>query len=219
MDPSLPTAVDYDEEPDRIRQDLLSRLHWNVFGPLDEVAVRDGPTLTPLAHHAIKSESIALPPLSKVTIHIDVCQEKYAMDEHDDEDRYQPPSPLVIEKTDGTPISINDFVTLVHPFLNANEEEISKCEDEFHTLPTRLEDGTTFVGVDPDEFTSGDHGHFYRSGNMPANPRFFFDEARFNAADEDEFEIYIVLFVDGNLGVSFDEFWARRAAVTYVHRE
>lgn len=219
MNPSLPTAVDYDEDPDRIRQDLLSRLHWNIFGPLSEITVRDGPTLALLAHHAIKSESIAIPPLSKVTVHMDVCQEKYAMDEHDEEDRYQPPAPLVIEKPAGTPISIEDFVTHVHAFLNANKEEIFKCEDEFYMLPTRLDDGTTFVGVDPDEFNLGDDSRFYRSGNIPANTRFFFDEARFNEVDEDELEIYVVLFVDGNMGTSFDEFWARRAAVTYVRRE
>ncbi|XP_014552296.1 hypothetical protein COCVIDRAFT_30325 [Bipolaris victoriae FI3] len=200
MDPSLPTAVELDEDPDRIRQDLLSRLHWNVFGSLDEVAVRDGPALTPLANQAIKSESIAPPPFSKVTIHINACQEKYAMDEHDEEYRYQPPAPLVIEKP----------------------AEIFKCDDEIYTLPTRLKDGTTSVGVDPNEFGAVDgdeNSYFLRSGHIPANPRFFFDEARFNEADEDEFEIYVVLFVDGNMGTSFDEFWAQRAAVTYVHRE
>ncbi|EMD61913.1 hypothetical protein COCSADRAFT_46393, partial [Bipolaris sorokiniana ND90Pr] len=181
MDPSFPIAVDYDDSPDRLRQDLLSRLHWNVFGPLDEVAVRDGTTLTPLAHHAIKSESIAIPPLSKVTVHINACQEKYAVDENEEEYRYQPPAPLVIEKPAGSsPISINDFVTQVHPFLNAHRAEIFKCEDEIYTQPTTLEDGTTFVGVDPDKFTSRDgddsdeNTHFYQSGNIPAETRFFF---------------------------------------------
>jgi hypothetical protein len=220
MDPRLPTAVDYDESPDRIRQDLLDRLYWNVFGPLSEVSVRDSTTLTPLSNHAIKSESVADPPISKIAVNIDVCQVKHSMDETEEEKyRYQPPEPIVIEKLDGSPVSISDFVTQVHPFLNANKDEIFKCEDEIYTQPTELEDGTKFVGVDPDDFDSldGDEdesaesSHFFRSGNIPADSRFFFDQARFNELDTDEFEVYVVLFVEGNMGTSFEQFWGQRA--------
>jgi hypothetical protein len=220
MDSRLPTAVEYDQSPDRVRQDLLDRLCWNVFGPLGGVSVRDGITLTPLSNHAVKSESLADPPVSRIAVQIDVCLQKYSMDETDEEEyRYQPPEPLVIEKLDGSPISLNDFVTQVHPFLNANRDEIFKCEDELYTQPTKLEDGTMFVGVDPDDFDtldgdeeeSAEPSHFLRSGNIPADSRFFFDHALFNEADTDEFEVYVILFVEGNMGTSFGQFWAQRA--------
>jgi hypothetical protein len=216
----LPTVMEYDESPDRVRQDLLDRLHWNVFGPLGEVSVQDGTILTPLSSHAIRFESVADPPISRVTVEINVCFVKHAMDEtEEEEDRYQSPEPLIIEKLDGSPISLNDFVTQVHPFLNANKDEIFKCEDEFYTQPTGLEDGTKFVGFGPDDFVSldGDEGkfvessHFLRSGNIPADARFFFDRAQLNVIDTDEFEVYVDLFVEGNMATSFEQFWAQRA--------
>jgi hypothetical protein len=172
MDPTnLPIAVDYEEPPDRIRQDLLGCLYWNVFGPHGEVSVRDGATLTPLSNHAIKSESIADPPLSRLAVHINVCETKHGMDETDEEEyRYQAPEPLVIEKLDGSPISLSDFVTQVHPYLNANQDAIYKCEGEnYYRQPGELEGGTMFVGNEPDDFVSFDgrvtSSDFLRSSN------------------------------------------------------
>ncbi|EON62659.1 hypothetical protein W97_01883 [Coniosporium apollinis CBS 100218] len=221
MDPNLPTAMNFHASPDRIRQDLFDRLHWNVFGPLGDISVRDGTTLTPFTDHAIGSESIADPPVARIAVQINACQEKYSMDETEEEKyRYQSPAPLVIEKFDGAPILLSDFVAQVHLFLNANKEEIYKCEDEIYTQPTELEDGWKFVGVDPDEFDSfededesAEPSHFWRSGNIPADSRFFFDQAQFNAVDTDEFEAYITFFVEGNMGTSFEQFWERRAGV------
>ncbi|KAF1934836.1 hypothetical protein EJ02DRAFT_460880 [Clathrospora elynae] len=220
MDSDLPIADEIDESPDRIREDLLDRLYWNVFGLQSDIAVRDGNTLIPFANHAIGSEGIADPPVSKITVNIQVCQEKYFMDETDEEEyRYQPPTPLVIEKQDGTPILLNEFINQVHPFLNANKDEIFKCEDEIYTQPTELEDGSKFDGVDPAEFEGFDQDEdqstepslFIRSGNIPAGSKFFFDKAIFNELDMDEFEVYIDLFVEGNMGMSFDQFWEQRA--------
>jgi hypothetical protein len=222
MDPSLPIATDFHNSPDRIRRDILDRLHWDVFGSLGDISVQDGKTLTPFSTHAITLESIADPPVSRIAVKIDVCQAKHSMDETDEEEyRYQPPTPLVIENHDGTPILLGHFVNQVHPFLNANKEDIYECEDEIYTQLTELEDGWKFVGVDPgnfnsykeDEDASAGPNHFLRSGNIPAGSRFFFDTAMFNKVDTDEFETYVILFVEGSMGTSFEQFWKQRARV------
>jgi hypothetical protein len=175
----LPIAVEIDVSPDRIREDLLGQLYWNVFGLQGDIAVRDGDTLIPLANHAISSESIADPPVSKITVRIQVCEEKHSMDETDEEEyRYQPPTPILIEKQGGTPILLNKFIDHVHPFLNANKDEVFKCVDEIYTQPTELGDGTKFDGVDPAEFEGVDQDEdeptapslFTRSGNIQQVP-------------------------------------------------
>lgn len=59
---------DFVELGDRIRQDLLGRLRWNVLAPLEEVTVVTGPlgqTINvPLFDHPYANEPIADPPLS-----------------------------------------------------------------------------------------------------------------------------------------------------------
>ena len=219
----LPIAVEIDDPPDRIRQDLFNRLHWNVFSPQSDITVQDSNALTPFANHAISLESIADPPVSRITVQIQVCQNKFSMDETDEEEyRYQPPEPLVIENQNRAPILLKEFINQVHLFLNANKDEIYKCEDENYSQPTELEDGTKFVGVDPAEFDGADKdkdgdqptepSHFIRSGNIPAGSRVFFDNAHFNELDTDKFEVYIGLFVEGNMGISSDQFWKYRAS-------
>jgi hypothetical protein len=55
-----------------------------------------------------------------------------------------------------------------------------------------------------------------RSSNIPADSRFFFDDVLFNEYDTDEshevheYQVYVNLFVEGNLGMSFEQFWAQR---------
>jgi hypothetical protein len=202
----LPVAVE-NHIPDRIRQDLFDQLHWDVFGPLSDITVQDGnkKTLAPFAGHAIGLESIADPPVSKISVSIDVCQRKSSMDETEEEEyRYQPPEPLVIENQNGSPVLIKDFIQQVHLFLNSNKNEIYKCEDE------------NYYGTDEDEGKNKDHPTecdvFMRSGNIPIGSRFFFDRAQFNELDTDECEVYIELFVEGNMGMSSDQFWEYRAS-------
>jgi hypothetical protein len=203
----LPVAVE-DNVPDRIRQDLFNKLHWDVFGPLSDITVQDinKNTLAPFASHAIGLESIADPPVSRISVNIDVCQQKFSMDETDEEEyRYQPPEPLLIENQNGSPILIKDFINQVHLFLNTNKTEIYKCEDE------------NYYGADEDEGKDKDRptecGFFMRSGNIPTGSRFFFDRTQFNELDTDEFEVYVELFVEGNMGMSSDQFWEHRATV------
>jgi hypothetical protein len=51
-----------------------------------------------------------------------------------------------------------------------------------------------------------------KSGNIPTGCNFFFDQAQFNEAGTDDFEVYIGLFVEGNMGISYDQFWKHRAS-------
>jgi hypothetical protein len=194
-----------------------------VFGPQSDITVQDGNALTPFANHAIGSESIADPPVSRITVKIQVCEDKFSMDQTDEEEyQYQPLGPLVIEKGTGAPILLKEFIKQVHPFLNANKHEIYRCEDKNYSQPTELEDGTKFDGVDPAGFDGTDEDEdedqptepsfFMRSGNIPTGSKFFFDQAHFNEADTDDFEVYIGLFVEGNMGMSSDQFWRHRAS-------
>ncbi|KAJ4372833.1 hypothetical protein N0V86_008199 [Didymella sp. IMI 355093] len=219
----LPIAVEIDDIPDRIRQDIFDRLHWIVFGPQSDITVQDGNALTPFANHAIGPESIADPPVSRITVRIQVCENKSSMDRTEEEEyRYQPPEPLVIEKRNGAPILLKEFISQVHPFLNANKDDIYRCEDENYSQPTELEDGTKFDGVDPAEFDGANEYEdedqptepnlFMRSGNIPTGSKFFFDDAQFNEADTNDFEVYIGLFVEGNMGIPSDQFWRHRAS-------
>lgn len=89
-------------------------------------------------------------------------------------------------------------------------------------LPTdRAGGGTKFDSVDPAEFEGADEdenenqpvetSQFIRSGNIPTGSKFFFEDAQFNEIGIDEFEVYIGLFVEGNMGISLDQFWRYRA--------
>lgn len=205
---------------DRLRADLLERLHWNVFGPLEDIQVRDEDGSTrPLSGHRIASESLANPPLTHVEVNIATCSEKHSRDETDTDDgRYQEPDPLVIHKDDDSPISLQDFVEQVHEFFNVHKDEIYRCEDEIYAVPEDLGGGQKVVGVDTTDtsgFEDSATGHYYdSSGNIPEGSKFFFDDAQINQIDTDEYNIYVSLFVEGNYGQSLDEFIAlRKSAV------
>jgi hypothetical protein len=127
----LPIAAEIDDTPDRIRQDIFDRLHWIVFGAQSDITVQNSNALIPFANHAIGSESIVDPPVYRITVRVQVCEDKSSLDQTDEEEyQYQPPEPLVIEKRNGAPILLKEFVSQVHPFLNANKDEIYRCEDE-----------------------------------------------------------------------------------------
>jgi hypothetical protein len=228
VDASLPTVENYEPSPDRLRLDLLERLHWNVFASLEDIQVKDeNDILTPFLGHRIASESLANPPFTNIEVNIERCTQKAALDETDeDEGPYEEPEPLVIDKEDGSPISLHDFVSQVHGYLNANKEELYKCEDEMYMTPLVLSDGQKAVEVTPDngggilddtgdssgsDDESMERNHFLRSGNIPEGSQFFFNHARLNEVDTDEYNIYVSVFVEGNLGLSLEEFLARKA--------
>jgi hypothetical protein len=63
---------------------------------------------------------------------------------------------------------------------------------------------------DEDHFTEPDF--FLTSGNIPTGTRFFFDHGSFSEADTDRFEVYVGLYVEGSMGMSYDQFWRYRAS-------
>jgi hypothetical protein len=208
---------------ERIRQDLLYRLQWDVFGTLSDIRVVEqagnaNTSTTPFLVHSIASESLADPPLTKISVHIGGCEEKAANDEHEEEWRYQPPSPIVIEHEDNTPITLKEFVTRTHEFLNANKEIIFKVEDELYVEPEDLGDGMMVIGVGTDN-EGGDGEYFFRGGNIPNGARFFFAEANLNEEDTDDYHINVDLFVEGGVDGSLEQFLARRDRMQVVHAE
>jgi hypothetical protein len=207
----------YQEDPDtdRLRQDLLYRLRWNIFGALHDIHVVEEPgnpntALTPLMSHPIAFESLAHPPLAKVSIHIQCCEEKSAADEHEDEWRYQPPAPIVINHEDGSPITLGEFVTQTHAYLNAHREQIFKCEDEMYIRPEDVGDagdGMKVVGIGGPDDEGGDGDHFLRGGNIPPSAKFCFDDVMLNEIDTDEIQIMVSVFVEGNCGETLEKFY------------
>jgi hypothetical protein len=224
MQTNLAPTVNLEPPPDRLRQDLLDRLHWDIFGPLEAIQVRDPDgLLTPFLNHPIASESLAHPPLATISVYIDSCLDKAALDEHDeDEGRYHAPEPLVICKRDVAPISLCEFVTRVHRYLNDNRDELYKCEDEaYFDPPAPEDDGQDAVGVvaaydddasEPD-YESMELIHFLRSGNIPAGSRFLFDYVLFNEVDTGEYDVSVGVFVEGQIGISLETFLARKVGV------
>lgn len=214
-------AEDYQELSDRLRGNFLDRLHWSIFGPLEDIRVKDeNDVFTPFLGHDIASESLANPPLTRIEVNIDSCMQKAAHDEHDEDDgRYKGPEPLIIDNMDGSSISLYDFVSEVHKYLNENKEELYKCEDELYISPTTLADGQQMVDIIPNdgEFTdynsedeSTEQNYFLESGNIPEGNRFYFDRAELIEADIGVYHIYVSVFVEGDLGLSLETFLARK---------
>jgi hypothetical protein len=200
---------------DRLRQDLLYRLRWDIFGPLDDIHVVEEPgnpntALTPLLSHPMAHESLAHPLLATVSVYISCCEEKSALDENDEEWRYQPPAPIIISHGDGSAITVGEFVTRTHAYLNTNREQIFKCEDELYFKPEDVGDagdGMKFVGSGGNMDEGGDGEHFWRGGNIPASARFCFEDAMINEMDTDEFQILVSVFVEGYYGKTLNSHW------------
>jgi hypothetical protein len=199
-------------EVDRLRQDLLYRLRWDIFGPLHDIYVVEEPgnsntALTPFLSHSMAYESLAHPPLTKLSVHIQCCEEKWASNEHEDEWRYQPPAPIVINHGDGSPITLGEFVTQTHAYLNANREQIFKCEDELYSSPEDMEHGTKVVGYGGSDNEGGDGENFIRGGRIPVSARFCFERITLTEVDTDEFRILVSVYVEGNYGETLDMHW------------
>jgi hypothetical protein len=220
---------------DRLRQDLLYRLRWNIFAPLDDIRVIDytTSTLTPFADHAIASESLADPPVDKLHVYIDACHEKEALDESDGgPGEFTQPDPLILE---GNPITLGQFVSQTHAYLLAHRAQIVEVEDEMYSQPRNLGNDVRAWEVRVDD--TGE-------GNIPPDARFWFDgvssykfhgeegddsegeeeedeeeegdlegrDAEKGCAGEtqEEWQAFIGVHVEENEGVSMEEFWERR---------
>lgn len=93
----------------------------------------------PLFGHHLADKSLAEPPLNRIDqVHINDCSEKasrqnrYLDDSDDETDRYNPPAPIDICNEDGNSITLGQFVTKVHVYLNEHADEIKKVKSELY---------------------------------------------------------------------------------------
>ncbi|KAH7065687.1 hypothetical protein BKA63DRAFT_585589 [Paraphoma chrysanthemicola] len=175
----------------RFRKDLLYRLHWDIFGPLRDIQVvqeAGSPDISvaPFLEHSVASEQLFEPPINKLSVVIDSCETKAALDEDDEDCQYQPPAPAIIEN-------------------------IYKCEDEAYSQPEYLGNGIKSYSVRLDD-QGGDGVHFFSGGNIPEGAKFWFKDASGYTVEEGEvhggdYQMSIWVYVDGDRGKSREKHW------------
>jgi hypothetical protein len=111
-----------------IRMDLLYRLRWNLRADLQHVEITVGASneekLVSLFDHSSADESLAVPGLSSLEVASAECLDKY---ENSYDEGSRPPPLLFIENEDGKSITLRQFVTEVHAYMNENIAEIKKA--------------------------------------------------------------------------------------------
>jgi hypothetical protein len=185
-----PKRIDFTR---RMRNDLLNRLRWNVLSPLDKVAIAVGPyeatTFVPLFGHPFANESIAYPPITRAELSSDDCERKTDWDPY-----YEPPAHMTIDNKDRTPITLGQFVTQAHRYLNENIEELKRVKSEIYGERLKQEDGSTVIWVT--------EGKPYLPPDLP----FFFSRVWAMGVGE-TVNIGVVVWVEGELGWTTEEFW------------
>ncbi|KAF2032484.1 hypothetical protein EK21DRAFT_109863 [Setomelanomma holmii] len=163
---------------------------------------------------ATRQNPTYLTPFTNIEVNIDRCTQKAALDKTDeDEDPYEAPESLVIDKENGSPLSLHDFVSQVHEYLNANKEELALGDGQ-QAVEVIPGDGEGVLDDNEDASGSDDQSmernHFLGSGNIPEGSWFFFDHAMLNEVDTDEYNVYVSVFVEGHMGLSLEKFLARK---------
>ncbi|KAI8937346.1 hypothetical protein NX059_006552 [Plenodomus lindquistii] len=122
-----------------IRMDLLYRLRWDLRANLHDVKIMAGheneEQLVSLFDHSCANESLASPGLSNMEISSAECDKKYEASQNGtpDPDGYFPPPSLFINNEDGKPITLGQFVTQVHEYVNEHIEEIKGALRTWYT--------------------------------------------------------------------------------------
>lgn len=138
-------SIDID---DRTRHDLLYRLRWNVLDPTEHIEVATGPPeqaiFVPFLDHPLANESLFNPPLSCIDeINIRDFADKRARDiYYPEEERYKPPTALQIVNSDGSPITLGQFVTELHAYIRHNLEEVKRVKGELYGERVTHADGS-----------------------------------------------------------------------------
>ncbi|KAI4926510.1 hypothetical protein J4E85_006804 [Alternaria conjuncta] len=152
---------------DCIRLDLLCRLRWNLMTSLHNIEIvvgsEDEEKILPLIDHPYADEEISEPGLSRIEVNSCECLEKFDLsyDSSPEEDGYRPPPPLIIENEDGKHITLRQFVTEVHAYLNEHLAELKKAQRVMaaepwsetmlyyrRAWPRRTDDGNIIVNVE-----------------------------------------------------------------------
>lgn len=152
---------------DRIRMDLLYRLRWNLLADLHNIEIVVGPEnekrTIPLFGHSSADADLGVPGLSRVEVNSRECREKFYLsyDGSPEPDGYRPPPSLIIENEDGGSITLGQFVTEVHAYLNVHLGEVKKAMRVMASMPWsetllffrrarafRTDDGNIIVNVE-----------------------------------------------------------------------
>jgi hypothetical protein len=129
-----------------------------------------------------------------------VLDEKSANDEQEEKDRYWPPPPLVLEKEDGSAITVRDFVTKVHAYFNENKEAVIGAKGEELGEEIDLEDGWKATGVGPE----------LDEDNTMERACYIFDSVLENHRDPALLKVSVEIWADGEDGQTVEEYWQER---------
>jgi hypothetical protein len=132
----------------RIRQDLLWRLCWNLVDAAEDIEIATGPhdrvIKMPLLSHPLANESLFDPPLSCIDqIYIRDFGDQADRDiYYPEEERYKPLAALRIEHGNGFPITLRQFVTELHSYARCHLIELIKVKGVLYGEPVTHADGT-----------------------------------------------------------------------------
>jgi hypothetical protein len=175
-----------------IRQDLLFRLRWNVYRPLDEIKIEDGLHKNGTKRHraflsdSTASKSLAEPPLCSATVMaMDVLMAKqFGLAPAD----YQYDA-LLIQSTDGSPLTIKDFVVRVHAHIREHKRLIVNYKQATGRRNSIVPDTAEKLSTtEPGLFISSVTTHF----------------------PEGKLLIGVNCFLEGEYGTTAEEFWKRQ---------
>lgn len=158
------------------------------------------PTIEPLAGHPIEEENVTEPPVSRIAVTIMVLEDKNANDEDEEEFRYWPPPPLVIEKDDRSAIKVRDFVTEVHAYLNANKEAIIEAKGELLGEEVDLGDGWKAAEVGPE----------LDEDEILEKSCYIFDGVQEDHYNPELFYVCVDIWADGEDGQTVEEHWQKK---------
>lgn len=122
------------EVPPILRIDALRRLYWPVYEDISKVQVFDDPEededdspKRPFLGHPFSREPVTNYGLTELLIRIGMQEGKEC---HTlDNEEYEDPK-LVVKREDGGAITMEDFVTQIHPFLLEHKEETLELWEE-----------------------------------------------------------------------------------------
>lgn len=186
----------------KICEDLFYRLRWNIFAILDEIEIVTGPynsiTIIPFISCQLANKSITNPPLSRIDeVCIAECWDRVDY-RYGEEFRYKPPPSLTIYNKDGSPITLGQFVTEVHAYLNLHAEELKTAKALTYGRARPI-DSTDRVPA---------YGEYY----LPSNVRFFFWKAEGVRIGENFVRVSVQFFVEGERLTTVEQFWDKQLA-------
>ncbi|KAF2714296.1 hypothetical protein K504DRAFT_367104 [Pleomassaria siparia CBS 279.74] len=194
----------------RMRRDIIYRLRWNILGTLENIEIAAGPhgeeTFVPFVGSSYANESIAQPPLSRLSVRVGEFLDKRSFDYAEEEYRYRPPPELIISNHDDSPITMGQFITEVHAYLTRNMDEIKKVKGELYGQLVEQEDGTI-----SNEVT---YGRSY----LPSDVKIFFRQIGVVGSDENV-KISVALYAEGEAACSVDKFWSIQLRLAERYRQ